>query len=156
MYGGAISGRGPRYCPSIEDKIVKFPDAERHQVFLEPEGLDTSEMYVNGLSTSLPAEVQLAFLRTVPGLEQVRMTRPGYAIEYDYFPPTQLDPTLEVRGISRASSWPARSTAPPATRRPPARAPWPGLNAAARALGLEPVVLAARRRLHRRARWTTW
>ena len=95
----SISSRGPRYCPSIEDKIVKFPDAERHQVFLEPEGLDTSEMYVNGLSTSLPAEVQLAFLRTVPGLEQVRMTRLGYAIEYDYVPPLQLRPTLELRSI---------------------------------------------------------
>jgi tRNA uridine 5-carboxymethylaminomethyl modification enzyme len=99
LYGGAISGRGPRYCPSIEDKIVKFPAAESHQIFLEPEGLDTSEMYVNGLSTSLPPNVQLAFLRTVPGLERVRMTRPGYAIEYDYFPPTQLRPTLEVREI---------------------------------------------------------
>jgi tRNA uridine 5-carboxymethylaminomethyl modification enzyme len=99
LYGGAIAGRGPRYCPSIEDKIVKFPDALRHQVFLEPEGLDTSEMYVNGLSTSLPPEVQLDFLRTVPGLEGVRMTRPGYAIEYDYFPPTQLKPTLELRDL---------------------------------------------------------
>jgi tRNA uridine 5-carboxymethylaminomethyl modification enzyme len=99
LYGGAISGRGPRYCPSIEDKIVKFPDAERHQVFLEPEGLETSELYVNGLSTSLPPLVQEEFLRSIPGLERVRMTRPGYAIEYDYFPPTQLDPTLEVRGI---------------------------------------------------------
>jgi tRNA uridine 5-carboxymethylaminomethyl modification enzyme len=97
LYGGAISSRGPRYCPSIEDKILKFPDAERHQVFLEPEGLDTSEMYVNGLSTSLPPPVQLEFLRTVPGLERVLMTRPGYAIEYDYFPPTQLHPTLESR-----------------------------------------------------------
>ncbi len=99
LYGGAISGRGPRYCPSIEDKVVKFPDAERHQVFLEPEGLDTSEMYVNGLSTSLPPAVQLSFLRAVPGLERVKMTRPGYAIEYDYFPPTQLSPTLEVRQL---------------------------------------------------------
>jgi tRNA uridine 5-carboxymethylaminomethyl modification enzyme len=99
LYGGSISGRGPRYCPSIEDKIVKFPDAPRHQVYLEPEGLDTSEMYVNGLSTSLPPDVQLAFLRTVPGLEQVRMTRPGYAIEYDYFPPIQLKPTLELRAL---------------------------------------------------------
>lgn len=99
LYGGAISGRGPRYCPSVEDKIVKFPHAERHQVFLEPEGLDTSEMYVNGLSTSLPPAVQEEFLRTVPGLENVRMTRPGYAIEYDYFPPTQLRPTLEVRNL---------------------------------------------------------
>jgi tRNA uridine 5-carboxymethylaminomethyl modification enzyme len=100
LYGGAISGRGPRYCPSIEDKIVKFPDAPRHQVFLEPEGLDTSEMYVNGLSTSLPPEVQLEFLRTVPGLERARMTRPGYAIEYDYYPPTQLKPTLEAKTIA--------------------------------------------------------
>ena len=99
LYGGAISGRGPRYCPSIEDKIIKFPEADRHQVFLEPEGLDTSEMYVNGLSTSLPPEVQLDFLRTVPGLEAVRMTRPGYAIEYDYYPPTQLHPTLESKII---------------------------------------------------------
>jgi len=99
LYGGEISGRGPRYCPSIEDKIVKFPEAERHQVFLEPEGLDTSEMYVNGLSTSLPAEVQLRFLRTIPGLDRVRMTRAGYAIEYDYFPPTQLASSLEVRDL---------------------------------------------------------
>jgi len=99
LYGGAITGRGPRYCPSIEDKVVKFPTAERHQVFLEPEGLDTSEMYVNGLSTSLPPAVQLAFLRAVPGLEGVKMTRPGYAIEYDYFPPTQLSDTLEVKQL---------------------------------------------------------
>src|SRR6185312_5523139 len=99
LYGGAISGRGPRYCPSIEDKIVKFPDAIRHQVFLEPEGLDTSEMYVNGLSTSLPPDVQLSMLRTIPGLEQVRMTRPGYAIEYDYYPPTQLRSSLETKAV---------------------------------------------------------
>ena len=99
LYGGAISGRGPRYCPSVEDKVVKFPDAERHQVFLEPEGLDTTELYVNGLSTSLPPDVQLEFLRTVPGLESVRMTRPGYAIEYDYFPPTQLTPWLETKAL---------------------------------------------------------
>jgi tRNA uridine 5-carboxymethylaminomethyl modification enzyme len=99
LYGGAISGRGPRYCPSVEDKVVRFPDAVRHQVFLEPEGLDTAELYVNGLSTSLPAAVQLAFLRAVPGLGSVEMTRPGYAIEYDYFPPTQLHPTLESRAL---------------------------------------------------------
>ena len=100
LYGGAISGRGPRYCPSIEDKVLRFPDAPRHQVFLEPEGLDTSELYVNGLSTSLPPEVQLAFLRTVPGLEDAVMTKVGYAIEYDYFPPHQLRHTLEVKEIS--------------------------------------------------------
>jgi tRNA uridine 5-carboxymethylaminomethyl modification enzyme len=99
LYGGAISGRGPRYCPSVEDKIVKFPDAKRHQVFLEPEGLDTTELYVNGLSTSLPVAVQLEFLHAVPGLARAQMTRPGYAIEYDYYPPTQLTPWLEVKTV---------------------------------------------------------
>ena len=99
MYGGAIGARGPRYCPSVEDKIVKFPDVERHQVFLEPEGHDTHELYVNGLSTSLPPEVQLEFLRAVPGLANVRMTRAGYAIEYDYYPPTQLDASLQVKAL---------------------------------------------------------
>jgi tRNA uridine 5-carboxymethylaminomethyl modification enzyme len=99
MYGGAISSRGPRYCPSVEDKIVKFPDAERHQLFLEPEGHDTSELYVNGLSTSLPVTVQLEILRSVPGLADVRMNRAGYAIEYDYYPPTQLDPSLQVKAV---------------------------------------------------------
>jgi tRNA uridine 5-carboxymethylaminomethyl modification enzyme len=99
MYGGAISSRGPRYCPSVEDKIVKFPAADRHQLFLEPEGHDTSELYVNGLSTSLPAPVQLDVLHSVPGLENARMTRAGYAIEYDYYPPTQLDATLQVKAL---------------------------------------------------------
>ena len=99
MYGGAISSRGPRYCPSVEDKIVKFPDAERHQIFLEPEGHDTSELYVNGLSTSLPAPVQLEILRSIRGLSNAAMNRAGYAIEYDYYPPTQLDPSLQVRAI---------------------------------------------------------
>ena len=98
-FGGSIAGRGPRYCPSIEDKVVRFPDARGHQVFLEPEGLDTTELYVNGLSTSLPPEVQLRFLRTLPGLEDVRMTRSGYAIEYDYFLPHQLRHTLEVKSV---------------------------------------------------------
>jgi tRNA uridine 5-carboxymethylaminomethyl modification enzyme len=99
MYGGAIESRGPRYCPSVEDKIVKFPDAERHQIFLEPEGHDTSELYVNGLSTSLPAPVQLEILRSIRGLADVRMNRAGYAIEYDYYPPTQLDPFLQVKAV---------------------------------------------------------
>ncbi|HET9634986.1 MAG TPA: tRNA uridine-5-carboxymethylaminomethyl(34) synthesis enzyme MnmG [Gemmatimonadaceae bacterium] len=99
MYGGAISSRGPRYCPSVEDKIVKFPAAERHQLFLEPEGHDTSELYVNGLSTSLPAAVQLEILRSVRGLSDVRMNRAGYAIEYDYYPPTQLDASLQVKAV---------------------------------------------------------
>jgi tRNA uridine 5-carboxymethylaminomethyl modification enzyme len=99
MYGGAVGARGPRYCPSIEDKIVRFPDAERHQLFLEPEGLDTHELYVNGLSTSLPVDAQLALLHAVPGLERAVMTRPGYAIEYDFVLPTQLRPTLETRAL---------------------------------------------------------
>ena len=99
MYGGVIASRGPRYCPSVEDKIVKFPDAERHQIFLEPEGHDTTELYVNGLSTSLPASVQLDILRSIRGLSDVRMNRAGYAIEYDYYPPTQLDSSLQVKSV---------------------------------------------------------
>jgi tRNA uridine 5-carboxymethylaminomethyl modification enzyme len=99
MYGGAISAKGPRYCPSVEDKVVRFPDAERHQLFLEPEGHDTTELYVNGLSTSLPAPVQIEILHSIDGLTNVQMTRAGYAIEYDYFPPTQLWPSLESRSV---------------------------------------------------------
>jgi tRNA uridine 5-carboxymethylaminomethyl modification enzyme len=99
MYGGAIGSRGPRYCPSVEDKIVKFPEAERHQLFLEPEGHDTTELYVNGLSTSLPVDVQLEMLRSIPGLRNAEMTRAGYAIEYDYYVPTQLDARLAVKGV---------------------------------------------------------
>ncbi|MHB9036478.1 MAG: tRNA uridine-5-carboxymethylaminomethyl(34) synthesis enzyme MnmG [Armatimonadota bacterium] len=97
MYGGRISGVGPRYCPSIEDKFVRFPDKLRHQVFLEQEGWDTDEIYVQGMSTSLPEEIQVEFLRTVPGLEDHKMLRPGYAIEYDFVPPTQLKPSLETK-----------------------------------------------------------
>ncbi len=140
LYGGAISGRGPRYCPSIEDKVVKFPDAERHQVFLEPEGLDTHEVYVNGLSTSLPPEVQLDFLRTVPGLEQVRMTRPGYAIEYDYFPPAQLSATLEVRAIP-GLFFAGQINGTTGYEEAAGQGVVAGLNAAAAALGREPLVL---------------
>lgn len=99
MYCGVIEGVGPRYCPSIEDKVVRFAEKERHQVFLEPEGRHTLEYYVNGVSTSLPYEVQLAFLRTIPGLEKCEILRPGYAVEYDYCPPTQLFPTLETKRI---------------------------------------------------------
>ncbi|MEI6715780.1 MAG: tRNA uridine-5-carboxymethylaminomethyl(34) synthesis enzyme MnmG [Verrucomicrobiota bacterium] len=99
LYAGKIEGVGPRYCPSIEDKIVKFADKDKHQLFLEPEGRHTREFYVNGISTSLPLEVQYAFLATVPGLEKAEILRPGYAVEYDYCPPTQLFPTLETRRV---------------------------------------------------------
>lgn len=100
MYCGRIEGVGPRYCPSIEDKVVRFADKERHQLFLEPEGRHTKEFYVNGVSTSLPYEVQLDFIRSVDGLEHAEIIRPGYAVEYDYCPPTQLAPTLETKRVS--------------------------------------------------------
>jgi tRNA uridine 5-carboxymethylaminomethyl modification enzyme len=100
MYCGVIEGVGPRYCPSIEDKVVRFAEKNRHQVFLEPEGRHTNEYYINGVSTSLPYEVQLNFLRTISGLERCEIIRPGYAVEYDYCPPTQLFPTLETKKVS--------------------------------------------------------
>src|SRR5207249_1389967 len=95
MYSGQIRTCGPRYCPSIEDKVVRFAEKDRHQIFLEPEGRHTNEYYVNGVSTSLPFEVQLEFVRSIPGLEQAEIIRPGYAVEYDYCPPVQLSPSLE-------------------------------------------------------------
>lgn len=97
MFNGAIGGTGPRYCPSIEDKINRFADRDRHQIFVEPEGWNTIEIYVNGFSTSLPEEVQIKAMKTIPGFEKAKMFRPGYAIEYDYFPPTQLKHTLETK-----------------------------------------------------------
>jgi tRNA uridine 5-carboxymethylaminomethyl modification enzyme len=100
LYAGRIKGVGPRYCPSIEDKVVKFADKPSHQLFLEPEGRHTREYYVNGISTSLPYEIQLAFLHSIPGLEKAEIMRPGYAVEYDYFPPTQLLPTLETKLVT--------------------------------------------------------
>ncbi|MBW5435577.1 tRNA uridine-5-carboxymethylaminomethyl(34) synthesis enzyme MnmG [Bradyrhizobium canariense] len=99
MYSGQIKSSGPRYCPSIEDKIVRFGDRDGHQIFLEPEGLDDSTVYPNGISTSLPEEVQLAILATIPGLERVKMVRPGYAIEYDHVDPRELDPTLQTKRL---------------------------------------------------------
>ena len=140
MYGGAIASRGPRYCPSVEDKIVKFPAAERHQLFLEPEGHDTHEMYVNGLSTSLPAPVQLEILHSVPGLEHVRMTRAGYAIEYDYYPPTQLDAMLQVRALP-GLFFAGQINGTTGYEEAAGQGVVAGSNAAALALGLSPLLL---------------
>src|SRR5881628_492391 len=140
LYGGAISGRGPRYCPSVEDKIVKFPDAKRHQVFLEPEGLDTHELYVNGLSTSLPVPVQLEFLHAVPGLERAKMTRPGYAIEYDYYPPDQLTPWLETKAIEHLF-FAGQINGTTGYEEAGAQGLVAGINAVRRIHGREPVIL---------------
>lgn len=140
LYGGAISGRGPRYCPSVEDKIVKFPKAPRHQIFLEPEGLDTTELYVNGLSTSLPVPVQLEFLHAVPGLERAKMTRPGYAIEYDYYPPTQLTPWLEVKAIEHLF-FAGQINGTTGYEEAAGQGAVAGINAVRRLRGQEPVVL---------------
>jgi len=140
LYGGAISGRGPRYCPSVEDKIVKFPAAKRHQIFLEPEGLDTTELYVNGLSTSLPVAVQLEFLHAVPGLERAKMTRPGYAIEYDYYPPTQLTPWLEVKTVEHLF-FAGQINGTTGYEEAAGQGVIAGINAVRRIRGAEPVVL---------------
>ena len=139
MYGGAIGSRGPRYCPSVEDKIVKFPEAEKHQLFLEPEGHDTTELYVNGLSTSLPADVQVEMLRSVPGLEDVEMTRAGYAIEYDYYVPTQLDATLAVRS-AEGLYFAGQINGTTGYEEAAGQGVVAGANAAASVLGLSPMI----------------
>lgn len=141
MYTGVIEGVGPRYCPSIESKIVRFADKSAHQLFIEPEGLDTTEMYVQGMSTSLPIDVQLAFLRTIPGLEQVKIMRPGYAIEYDCVNPLQLRPSLEckaVRGLFSAG----QSNGTSGYEEAAAQGLLAGINAARLVQGKEPLVLA--------------
>jgi tRNA uridine 5-carboxymethylaminomethyl modification enzyme len=140
MYGGAIASRGPRYCPSVEDKIVKFPDAERHQLFLEPEGHDTTELYVNGLSTSLPVDVQLQMIRSVPGMEDADMTRAGYAIEYDYYIPTQLDAALQVRSAP-GLFFAGQINGTTGYEEAAGQGVVAGANAAATALGLNPLLL---------------
>lgn len=140
LYSGVIEGVGPRYCPSIEDKVVRFPEKDKHQIFLEPEGLDSAEIYPNGVSTSLPPDVQLAFLRTIPGLEKVEIMRPGYAIEYDYVDPSQLLPSLEtktIRNLYHAGQINGTSGYEEAA----AQGLIAGANAALRTQGKEPIVV---------------
>ena len=140
MANGVIEGVGPRYCPSVETKIARFPDKERHQLFLEPEGLHTNEMYVQGMSTSLPTDVQEAFLTTIPGLEHARIMRPGYAIEYDCLDPLQLEATLAVKGIAGLYSA-GQSNGTSGYEEAAAQGLIAGINAARSIAGEEPLIL---------------
>lgn len=140
MANGIITGVGPRYCPSIETKIVRFPDKERHQLFIEPEGLDTEEMYVQGMSTSMPIDVQMEFLRTIPGLENVRIMRPGYAIEYDCINPLQLKPSLEFKKISGIFSA-GQTNGTSGYEEAASQGLIAGINAALKIQGKEPLIL---------------
>lgn len=140
MANGVIEGIGPRYCPSVETKIARFPDKERHQLFLEPEGLHTNEMYVQGMSTSLPTDVQEAFLTTIPGLEHARVMRPGYAIEYDCLDPLQLEATLAVKGIAGLYSA-GQSNGTSGYEEAAAQGLIAGINAARSIAGEEPLIL---------------
>ena len=153
MFTGVIEGIGPRYCPSIEDKITRFAGRDSHQVFLEPEGLTTHEVYPNGISTSLPFDVQLALVRSIEGLEHAHILRPGYAIEYDYFDPRGAEGDARDQGDRRACFSPARSTARPATRKPRRRGCWPASTRRFSPAGARAGVRAATRPIS--ACWST-
>jgi len=140
LYSGHIKGVGPRYCPSIEDKVVKFADKDRHQIFLEPEGIDTYEIYPNGISTSLPLDVQYEIARTIKGLEEVEIMRPGYAVEYDFLDPTQLSPTLETKHVSNLF-FAGQINGTTGYEEAASQGLFAGINAALLSIGEEPFVL---------------